>query len=586
MRKFNLFNHSSGQEERQITTSCLSLYSDLPLTCPLQSLHKMLILCMLLFAFGGMNVWGGTTTYTSRTSAGSDKKKIESTDSWVANLEASYNDDGAYWGCNSNSKTITLTCTNISDPITEIVVNGKRNKANFTYTISATVGGSTFGTTFSKSGKSTYTTNTLSNSNGMTGTVILTITAAGASSQGGSIWVTSIQVTTAASCSVNPTVGDIMNNVTTYTATGATFTTSAGVSAGSNCSLNEVGFVYSTSTNPTITTGTKATISNYSSGNLSKTVTGLNDNTTYYVRAFATNGHGTAYSDEKSFKTLELAKYTVQFSTGEGNPTRSDLTEASAGAGITLPTAVVPHCSGWTFAGWSATNVASETTTAPTLLTAGTTYHPTEDCTLHAVYSRSETGSGVEFARYELVTSAPTNWEGQYILSTGTKTATGEYASNALTYESSTPGTTELAAKEFTLTKVANQAYYTLTNANGLYIGVTNANSSKTNLVSNNGSSLTTHYYWNPSTSYLQNEGSSRFLGDNGSTCFKAYVTDNVNSNTPAKLYKRIEETPTVTYYLSAPDCCESLAQVEGSANLSLWNAGFIYIEKLCKNSF
>lgn len=35
MRKFNLFNHSSGQEERQITTSCLSLYSDLPLTCPL-----------------------------------------------------------------------------------------------------------------------------------------------------------------------------------------------------------------------------------------------------------------------------------------------------------------------------------------------------------------------------------------------------------------------------------------------------------------------------------------------------------------------------------------------------------------------
>ena len=200
-----------------------------------------------------------------------------------------------------------------------------------------------------------------------------------------------------ASCSDNPIVGNIMNDVSSITASSATFTTSAGVSAGTNCTLSEVGFVYGTSTEPTITSGTKAVIDNYESGNLNKAVTGLDDNTTYYVRAFATNGHGTAYSDEKSFTTPELAKYTVQFSTGEGNPTKDALTEASAGAGITLPTAVTPHCSGWTFAGWSETNVVSETTTAPTtLLAAGSTYHPASNCTLYAVYSRSETGDPTE----------------------------------------------------------------------------------------------------------------------------------------------------------------------------------------------
>ena len=105
------------------------------------------------------------------------------------------------------------------------------------------------------------------------------------------------------SCDVDPTVGNIMNAVSSITATGATFSTSAGVSAGTDCSLTEVGFVYGTSTTPTTTTGTKATIDSYTSGVLNKSVTGLTPNTTYYVRAYATNSHGTEYSDQKSFTT-------------------------------------------------------------------------------------------------------------------------------------------------------------------------------------------------------------------------------------------------------------------------------------------
>ena len=107
------------------------------------------------------------------------------------------------------------------------------------------------------------------------------------------------------SCSVDPTVGNIMNAVSGITATGATFSTSAGVSAGTDCTLTEVGFVYNTSGTPTIS-DTKAVIDGYTSGNLNKSVTGLTPNTTYYVRAFATNGHGTSYSDQKSFSTPAL----------------------------------------------------------------------------------------------------------------------------------------------------------------------------------------------------------------------------------------------------------------------------------------
>lgn len=118
----------------------------------------------------------------------------------------------------------------------------------------------------------------------------------------------SISITTSggASCDENPTVGTIMNAVSGISATGATFSTSAGVTAGTGCSFTEVGFVYNTTGTPNVDDDTKAVIDSYTSGNLNKSVSGLTPNTTYYVRAFATNGHGTSYSDQKSFKTEEL----------------------------------------------------------------------------------------------------------------------------------------------------------------------------------------------------------------------------------------------------------------------------------------
>lgn len=81
-----------------------------------------------------------------------------------------------------------------------------------------------------------------------------------------------------------------------------------------------------------------------------------------------------------------LPQYTVTLSDDN-----TSLTEASAGAGVTLPTRSALN--GYAFAGWSDTNVTPETTTAPTIIAAGK-YYPTADITLYPVYTKTVGGGG------------------------------------------------------------------------------------------------------------------------------------------------------------------------------------------------
>ena len=62
------------------------------------------------------------------------------------------------------------------------------------------------------------------------------------------------------------------------------------------------GFVWSTAHNPTIESSYKVAIDTLD-GEFSYDIIGLDDFTTYYVRAYATNANGTQYSEEKSFTT-------------------------------------------------------------------------------------------------------------------------------------------------------------------------------------------------------------------------------------------------------------------------------------------
>lgn len=71
-----------------------------------------------------------------------------------------------------------------------------------------------------------------------------------------------------------------------------------------DATITEYGLVYGTSSNPTVTIDTKLVIDSILDKKFSDTITGLLANTTYYVRAYATNSQGTGYGTEVSFTTL------------------------------------------------------------------------------------------------------------------------------------------------------------------------------------------------------------------------------------------------------------------------------------------
>ena len=145
------------------------------------------------------------------------------------------------------------------------------------------------------------------------------------------------------------------------------------------------------------TSGTTVTVKS-NSGNLAKTgytfggwntkSDGTGTNYTAGSGTFTITANTTLYA-----KWSTATKYTVTLNAGPGTCAAS-VTETSAGAGVTLPTPTI-DCGEWSFAGWAEESVANQTTTAPTtLFDAGDTYKPAEDCTLYAVYTKTETSQG------------------------------------------------------------------------------------------------------------------------------------------------------------------------------------------------
>ena len=91
---------------------------------------------------------------------------------------------------------------------------------------------------------------------------------------------------------------------TTYNATPATTSASlsGAVTYDGGLSVTERGFCWSLSHNPTLSDN--HTIEGSGLGNFTSIVYGLSANTTYYVRAYATNSEGTSYGNEVNFTTL------------------------------------------------------------------------------------------------------------------------------------------------------------------------------------------------------------------------------------------------------------------------------------------
>jgi len=110
-------------------------------------------------------------------------------------------------------------------------------------------------------------------------------------------------------------------NISTTATSGGNITNNGGPP------ITQRGVVWSTTPNPT--TANNNTIDGSGTGSFSSTLTGLTANTTYYVRAYATNSAGTAYGNEVSFTTTAGGSGTVHCT---GTPTAVvDVTNPSTG---------------------------------------------------------------------------------------------------------------------------------------------------------------------------------------------------------------------------------------------------------------
>ena len=97
---------------------------------------------------------------------------------------------------------------------------------------------------------------------------------------------------------------------TSASAVASTTATSGGnVTAIGSSAVTAKGVCWSTSTGPTVDLATK-TSDGTGTGSFTSSLTGLSANTTYYVRAYATNGGGTNYGTEVSFTTFIPASTT------------------------------------------------------------------------------------------------------------------------------------------------------------------------------------------------------------------------------------------------------------------------------------
>jgi hypothetical protein len=133
--------------------------------------------------------------------------------------------------------------------------------------------------------------------------------------------------------------------LTTTTAFGIGSTTASSggtITSTGGTPLSARGIVYKTSTGPTLANSV-ITDGGTTGGSYTSILTGLTANTTYYVRAYATNTLGTTYGNEISFTTLAAGYFAANY-TFDSVKTTSGLTDPS-------PLPVVP---GLTFGAFTA----------------------------------------------------------------------------------------------------------------------------------------------------------------------------------------------------------------------------------------
>mgnify|MGYP000870022633 FL=1 len=115
------------------------------------------------------------------------------------------------------------------------------------------------------------------------------------------------------------TDGGVLNVLTVLTIapseiTATTATSGGNITADGGSPVTARGVVWSETENPTIETNTGITTDGTGMGTFTSSITGLTENTTYHVRAYATNANGTEYGENMEFIAKDTSPvFTVTF---------------------------------------------------------------------------------------------------------------------------------------------------------------------------------------------------------------------------------------------------------------------------------
>ena len=249
--------------------------------------------------------------------------------------------------------------------------------------------------------------------------------------------------------------------------------------------------------------------------------------------------------------------YTVHFSVPAGVTKPADMI-SNTNTGVTLPTVEGPE--GYTFLGWVLEDYDNVTEEPASILTGN--YIAPSEITLKALFTYTEGGGGVV---YELLTAAPADWEGNYVVTNNASTTyvlKGVTGSASGTNAESTSNCSTLAASGITLdgttmsnvpndyvvTLAANGSYYTVQSAStGAYFGM---NSSSYLFAYSTINS--TYCNWTPAintngVAQLKNAANGSYPYFSWSTSNNYFWSGSSNNANVLKLYKETELG--TTYY-------------------------------------
>lgn len=238
-----------------------------------------------------------------------------------------------------------------------------------------------------------------------------------------------------------------------------------------------------------------------------------------------------------------IPKYTVTLE--DDGDTR---TQASAGASVILP--VRAGCAGYTFAGWTKTWDAPQsswTTTAPTIIPAGS-YTPEGNENLYPVYTKEEGGG--EPVETKTQTFQYDTWE------------YGGSSTDKSSYRLFHDGGYVESASDVDFSKLSKVIVYGGTFGGTSYNGISIKKADGT-------------LWKNATVSGSKETGTNTITGGaslTGSAKLRVYSTKGTASGTGVRISK-VEvytmEGGTTTSYISVPNCCTQLGTINGSINLS-----------------